>query len=198
MTDKFCTQCGGGNPPQASFCQYCGSPLVGGPSPPLPSASAIPPPSSGAPTGWTGSPVPAAPAPKRRRWGLIVLALVVAFLLVGGLAFVLLPTSPDVVVTGINFSSPDNACGLDGSTDVGFNASSGDTVELTYQISGNNTTANATAPCTVHSVTTSTPGFSITGANVPLAVPANATQLLSFSVNVPDAAFTGVLTLVIT
>ncbi|MCI4330812.1 MAG: hypothetical protein L3K19_03055 [Thermoplasmata archaeon] len=202
MATKFCTQCGGGNLPQASFCQYCGSALMAGPGAPLagalsPSNNPPPPPPPG-PWGGSSYPVGGSAPPKRRRWGLIVVGAVVALLVIGGIAFLFLPSSPDVVVTGINFSSPDNACGLNGLVDNGFNASSGDSIELTYDISGNNTTGNATAPCTIHSVSTSTPGFSVTGADVPLMVPANAMQLLSFSVNVPDSGYTGVLSLVVT
>lgn len=202
MASKYCTQCGGENRLDASFCQYCGTALPAAPSAPLPpsgSGSPTAPPPPAAP-GWTsaGYPPPTPTAPKRRRWGVIILAVIVAFLLVGGVIFLLAPSGPDVVVTGINFTSPDNACGLDGSTDSGFNASAGDSLELTYEISGNTTVGNATAACDLRSIVTTTPGFSLSGANTPLAVPANSTQLLSFSVNVPDATFTGVLTLVLT
>ena len=101
--------------------------------------------------------------------------------------------APQVEVTGINFASPDNACGLDGATDDGFNATPGDSFQLTYSIPN-----NSSALCTISAVTTSTPGFSISGANVPLAIPANGSQLLSFSVNLPNSAYVGILTLVIT
>jgi hypothetical protein len=124
--------------------------------------------------------------------------VVVLVLVVGVVAFFLLPSPPNVEVTGINFSSPDNACGLDGATDTGFNLSTSQSIQFTYEIAGNNTTAGGTAACTINSVSTPTPGFSVTGANVPLSIPANSTQLLSYSVNTPGSAYTGVLTIVIT
>lgn len=160
------------------------------PSAPLPTSP--PPP-------WNPQPYqgPTSGPPQRRRGMRIVVIVVVVILIVGVLAFLLLPSS-NVVVTGINFSSPDDACGLDGATDFGFNDTTDDSVSFTYQISGNNTTDGGTAACQINSVSTSTPGFSISGANVPLSIPANTSQLLSYSVNTPDSPYTGVLTIVLT
>ncbi len=142
---------------------------------------------------------PTAPGPRRPRM-VQVAAVVVAVILVVGVIVFLLPPAPgaSVTVTGIAVSSPDDACGLNGATDDGFNATVGQSIQFTYDISGNSTISGGTAACTIESVSTTTPGFSVTGANVPLSIPANSIQQLSFTMNLPGSAYTGVLTLVIT
>ena len=137
---------------------------------------------------------------------IIIVVFVVILLVFGVIAYFLAPapaSGPAVTVTGINFTSPDNACGLNGAVDpTWYNTTAGQSFSLSYDISGNVTGVvsgvNTTGPCEIHTISTTTAGFSITGANVPLAVPANATQLLGFTVNPPSSAFTGVLTLVLT
>jgi hypothetical protein len=136
----------------------------------------------------------------------IIVVFVVILLVFGVIAYLFAPAStsgPAVTVTGINFTSSDNACGLNGAVDpTWYNTTAGEAFSLSYSISGNVTGnvsgVNTTAPCQITTISTTTPGFSISGANVPLAVPANATQLLGFTVNPPNSAFTGVLTLVLT
>ena len=137
---------------------------------------------------------------------MIIVVFVVVLLVFGAISYLLAPPSasgPAVTITGINFSSPDDACGLDGAVDpTWYNTTAGQSFSLSYEISGNVTGnvsgVNTTAPCQISTLYTTTPGFNITGANVPLAVPANSTQLLGFTVNPPNSAFTGVLTLVLT
>jgi hypothetical protein len=137
---------------------------------------------------------------------LIIVVFVVILLVFGVIAYFLAPapaSGPTVTVTGINFTSSDNACGLNGAVDpTWYNTTAGQSFSLSYDISGNVTGnvsgVNTTAPCEIHTLSTTTPGFNITGANVPLSVPANKTQVLGFTVNPPNSAFTGVLTLVLT
>jgi hypothetical protein len=135
---------------------------------------------------------------------IVLVVIVVVILVLGVISFLLIPASPTIDVTTINFSSADNICGLDGATGDGFNVSSGQSIQLVYNMTGNLTGQNATtgqnitSACTIHTLTTSTPGFSITAANVPLAIPANFTELLSFNVNTPSSSYTGPLTLVLT
>jgi len=170
-------------------------------SAPLPPATPPPPPPGGwGPSPYGGGPIGGPPRRSRARTVLIVVAVVVVVLLVIGVAaYLLLPAAPPAInVTGINFQSPDDACGLNGATDTGFTANESQAMEFTYQISGNNTTNGGTAACTIHTVSTSTPGFSVSGANVPLSIPVNSSQLLSFSVTMPSSSYTGVLTLVMT
>lgn len=130
---------------------------------------------------------------------ILLVVFVVIILVAGALSYLLTPTPPNVTITGINFQSPDDACGLNGATDPNwYNTTASQSLTLSYELSGSNTTAGGTAACQITSVSTTTPGFSITGANVPLAIPANSTQILSFTVNPPGSAFSGVLTIVLT
>lgn len=200
MSSVFCTSCGAPAPAGAAFCSYCGSPIVGGPraaagAPPPPPIPSAPP---AMPPGGYGYPYPPVRAPRRRRtWVVVVVVIVVVILLVGVLALVTSP--PAIDVTGINFVSPDNVCGLAGETSYGFNGTAGQNTELSFQIF-NGLPNNATVGCTMSTLTASTPGFSVSGANLPLTVPPgeNSSQILSFQVNFPSNGYTGVLTLVVT
>ncbi|MGB6443225.1 MAG: hypothetical protein WBF81_08020, partial [Thermoplasmata archaeon] len=75
----------------------------------------------------------------------ILVVFVVVILLVAVASFFFVAPPPNIIVTGINFYSPDDACGLNGATDYGFDANSSTSIEFTYEISGNNTTAGGTA-----------------------------------------------------
>ena len=195
----YCSHCGGSNPDGAGFCQYCGSPLQT--SGPLPSVTPSPPlPSSQGTYTPMGTPPP---PPRRRGLGrtvLIILVVFVVVILVTGVAlYFLAPAPANVQVTGINFQSPDDACGLNGATDPSwYNTTVGQSFALSYEISGNNTTAGGTAACQITAVTTPTAGFGISGADVPLQILANTSQIFSFTVNPPGSSFTGVLTIVLT
>jgi len=130
---------------------------------------------------------------------IVLVVIVVVILILGVVSYLLLPTSsPNINITGVNFFSTDDACGLNGATASGFTANSSQAYPLSFYISGNNTTNGGTAACTINSVSTSTPGFSITGANVPLPVPENESPLLSFTLNCPSSPYSGVLTIEVT
>jgi hypothetical protein len=201
MAAHYCPKCGAVNPATATFCQYCGTVLPPTPSAPLPSYPSAggppPPPQWGAPAY-----APAPPPPPRRRLVLwIIVGFVVLILVVSVIGYFATPPAPsyNVIVTGINFDSPDNACGLDGAFGYGLNASTNESVPLTYDISGaNSSTGTGTLACTIESINSNTSGFSVTGANVPLNIPANGTQVLGFNLNTPADPYTGVLTFVIT
>ncbi len=136
---------------------------------------------------------------RRRRWVVVMVAAVATLLVLGGVLIYDYPGGYPVDVAQINFVSPDNSCGLDGATDNGFNATTGDALNFAYPIVGNASfTGSGTLPCAIHSVTTPTSGFTITGADVPLVVGANATQTLSYVVTCPPSSFVGDLTVVIT
>jgi hypothetical protein len=126
-----------------------------------------------------------------------VVIIVVVIFVVGVLAFLLLPGAPAIQVGTIVVESADNVCGLDGATASGFNASTGNTVPLAFGINGTaGPTPGSSLPCNITSLTTSTAGFNITGANLPLVIPANATETLIFNVVCPGSPYTGDLTLV--
>ncbi len=140
------------------------------------------------------------PPPRRRVWLVIAVVGVVVLLVLGVAAFIFIPnTSPsaNVTVTSIAFTSPDDACGVVGATSHGFNASTGESLKIGVYMYGNST-ATGTAACTIQTISTTTPGFSIAGADVPLVIPANEHATLSFTVNMPGSAYTGTLTLVVT
>jgi hypothetical protein len=142
---------------------------------------------------------PPQPPPQRsasRVWKIVVIAVVLV-VIIGVLAFVLFPSAPAIQVGQINVWSSDNVCGLNDASTYGFNASTGDVVPLSFDITGAPYgTGNATYGCTIMSVTTNSSGFSVSDVNVPLAVPANATEVLNFNVQCPNSTFSGDLNLV--
>jgi hypothetical protein len=207
MAGQFCSHCGGQNPAGAAFCQYCGSPMVGAPAAgtPLPSAPLAAAPAAGAPVwppppgGATGAPMPPpAPPPRRSRRRVWIVVLVVVILIVAVVGVLAYEASQVVSVSQVNFSSPDNTCGLNGVVYYGFNASLGSTVAVGFDMYGNNTTAGGTStgPCTVHSVSSASSGFTIATQNTPLVVPANTTLVLWLNITVPGSSYSGALNLI--
>lgn len=205
MAARYCPQCGAPNAPTASFCQYCGSPLAPTTGGPLPSAGAGPYPPPPPPWGaqpYGGPPAQWAPPPpqppRRRTWLWVLVGFVAIFLVIFIIAaFVLVPVAP-IRVTGIDYQSPDNVCGLNGATDTGFNASEGQVEPFEYQVSGNSTANGGTAACTISTISAITAGFSISGANVPLVIPINTTEDFFFNVTCPTSPYTGILTIELT
>jgi len=202
MASQICPHCGGSNPPGAAFCQFCGSafPTAGGaPLPPSapPSAPAYP----GAAPAWSsGRPVPGPTRPRSRLFTVIVV-IVVVILVLGVLAYLLAPSTapPAIQVPFFLVTSADNVCGLDGASAYGFNASAEASVPQDFEITGASATNwSGTLACTITSVTTDTPGFSLTNVSEPLVVPANETVDLTFSVQCPNADYSGNVTLVMT
>jgi len=94
-----------------------------------------------------------------------------------------------ISVTAIDYTSHDDACGINGDTQPGYTGGSGGSEEITITLGG------GPAGCTVTTVSTTTAGFSISGANVPLKVPSQGSARLSFTVTSPTASYSGVLTL---
>lgn len=129
-----------------------------------------------------------------------MLVIFIAIILVASvISYLVVPAPANVEIIGVNFQSPDDVCGLNGAVDSSYyNTTAGQSFSLSYELSGNNTTSGGTAACEVNSVSTPTAGFSLSGTNVPLAIPENSTQILSFTVNPPGSSFTGVLTLILT
>ena len=201
----ICSHCGGSNPDGATFCQFCGSTL-GPAAPPLPSSLAPPPPPPPPAPAWATGRAGPPGRPRRSLGRTILIALVVIIVIIvviAVIAYLLAP--PAVTITGVNFQSADNACGLNGGSDpTQYNESAGQSFSLSYSILGpsvsygNASIPNGTAACEIQTLTTTTPGFSISGANVPLSIPVNASQILSFNVNPPGSAYTGVLTIFLT
>ena len=147
-----------------------------------PSSTAAPPPPPAQGSG---------PPPRKSRkllWIGIGIVVVVVIVVIAALAYI---GSTKVDVTAINFTSADNACGMAGNTMSGFTTSTGGTQSITLSI----TNSNILLSCTVTSVTANTSGFSISGANTPLTIPAGGSESLSFTVTAPGSSYTGVLTI---
>lgn len=129
----------------------------------------------------------------------IIAAVVVVILLVI-VGFVLVSTAPApssggprVNITGLNVNSPDNACGLNGddSGTVNLNPQGGGFASITWGLPG----PGASVPCTVNSVSTSTPGFELFGS-----FPFNATSFPSVLIvsMLTPSSFNGVLNVTFT
>ena len=167
------------------------------PSAPLPSTSpppgwSLPPPPAGpygAPTG--------VPPPRRRSRALIVVAVVVVIvviLIVAIVAYVLLfAPGPAVQVGDLIIWAPDNVCGLNANPIYfdGYNSSTSSTVPLDLGVPNYNATA-----CTLLGVITNTTGFVLSGVQVPLTIPGDATGSMNLTVTSPGSPFSGNLNLV--
>jgi hypothetical protein len=174
------------------------------PPPPLAPPYAQPPPAGyGAPPAqppYPGQPYYAAPPspPKKKHgplyWiavaiGVIVLVVIV-LVIVSAALIVSTGGANTVAVSAINITSGDNACGANGHSEPGFTTSGGGSVQETITVNG-----GILFSCTVNSVSVSTSGFSLSGANTPLNVPAGGSQSLSFTIHAPNANYNGVLTI---
>jgi hypothetical protein len=178
-----CLHCGGPNPPRALLCQWCGSAL---PQP-------APPPVQAGPStviiretepvlGWRRSPGGVI--------GVVVFIVVVIIIVVAVVSFhpATNPSAPSLNITGLNVISPDNACGLNGddSGTVDLNPSGGGIPFISWGLPG----PSGSLPCTVQSVSTNTPGFSLFGS-----FPYNATTFPSVLIvsMIAPSSFNGVL-----
>jgi len=119
-------------------------------------------------------------------------------LVLGVIAYFLIPPAPTVTITVINFQSSDNTCWLNGASFQGYTANTSETDILTFEITGNNTAGGGTGPCEIHTVSTSTSGFSVSNAVLPLAIAANQTANLTFDLTTPSSGFSGPVTIVLT
>jgi hypothetical protein len=117
-------------------------------------------------------------------------AAIVVLVVVTIAIVVVLASVPVVTVTQIDFTSVDNACGANNS-DVGAGFTVRATASAAVSVTVLNTGANYS--CTIASLTPTTPGFSITGANLPLTVAPQEGLSLNFTVHGPAGGFYGVL-----
>jgi zinc-ribbon domain len=218
MASRYCPKCGAPNSPSAAFCQYCGAALPAATSSPLssgPAAGVPPPPSWGTPppggpsyaappygatpygTPAYGPPPPARPG--RRLWVYVIVGIVVFFVVIAAIGFFLIPAAPAINVSEITFLSTDNACGLANSDWEGFTGNSSQVFYIGFDLNGTaNSTSGGTDACMITTVSAVTAGFSVSGANVPLSIPRNATETLQFNLTCPSSSFNGVLDLSVT
>jgi hypothetical protein len=121
-----------------------------------------------------------------------ILVLVIAGSLVLVVAYVYLPTeiALPIDVTAINITSGDDACGTNGISDTGFDVGLGASINWSLGIED----FSARPSCTIQTITVTTVGFSISGANTPLVVPYGTWQSLSSTILAPHHSYTGALT----
>jgi hypothetical protein len=144
------------------------------------------------PATWVGTPGPPPPPKKSKKLLWIIIGVVVAVVIAVIAVLALIGAAATAVdVTAINYTSADNACGTAGGTSGGFTTSTGGSIQDTLTI----TNGNIFSSCIIATVSATTPGFSISGANVPLTIPASGTLSLSFTITAPSSSYTGVLTI---
>jgi len=135
---------------------------------------------------------PPAPAERKKHgplyWIVVVIAIIVLIVIVVVVATFVFAVATTATITAINITSADDACGVNGQTLPGFVASGGSAQE-TFVVNG-----GIFLSCTISSVSATTSGFSISGANTPLTVPADGSESLSFTVHTPNS-YNGVLTI---
>jgi len=181
----FCSICGNPLTAGSGFCPKCGNP-VGGP------AGALPP---TPPPLFAGAAAPSVQTPAKKRhgplyWVAVVIGIIVLIVIVLVIIAAVVFVSTTVSVSGINFTSSDNECGMNSQTALGFTTSGGASEQVSYIVTG-----GLFLSCTISSVTATTAGFSISGANVPLTVAADGSQTLTFTVHVPSHSYSGILTI---
>ena len=122
----------------------------------------------------------------KSRAALTVVVALAAVLAVLAAVFIVPGSGPTVTVTGVNFVG-NGACGIL-MTAPGFSATPGGAEQFSGRVSNTNPGA-----CTIESIRSETPGFTVTEANVPLVV-APGFGALAWTVQVP-LYYDGILTL---
>jgi hypothetical protein len=119
---------------------------------------------------------------------------------IAAIGYFLIPTAPAINVTEITFQSSENPCGLatNYSNWDGFTANESDVEWIAFSIGGNATPSGGTTSCTISSVSSGTAGFTLSGADTPLSIPANTNETLQFNVTCPATAFSGTLFITVT
>jgi hypothetical protein len=129
-----------------------------------------------------------------------LVGIVVFIVIVGVVGYFLVPAAPAINVTEITFQSADNPCGL--ATNYtnwqGFTANESQVEWISFSVGGNATPGGGTSACTIHSVASGTSGFTLSGADTPLTIPANTNETLQFNVTCPAATFSGDLLISLT
>ncbi len=123
----------------------------------------------------------------------IVVVIVVIILMAVALAVLLAPPKFGVDVNGVNWSGSNSCAGLSGQSTPGFVGPDGGT--LSYSLTVSNPSPNPS--CTIHSISATTSGFSVSGGNLPLTISDGGSTNLAFTINLPGSDYSGVLELVV-
>jgi len=128
-----------------------------------------------------------------RRAALITgFAVLVAAVAVLGIVVLVRPTTPAIDVTAIYIVSTDDACGASGVNWTGYTTGSGGSSGLSIPI----TNPSYVNPCTISTVRSMTPGFSVAGpTDLPATIPGGSSIRLVFVVLSPNGTYHGNLTL---
>jgi hypothetical protein len=171
-------------------CQWCGSSIPQPAAPPVqPSPATVIITERGPGPGWGRSPGGVA--------GVIVFVAFVIIILVAAISLnfsmSMSGSGPSVDITGLNVMSSDNACALNGddSGNINLHPPGGGIPFILWGLPG----PGGSLPCTVQSVSTNTPGFSLFGS-----LPYTATSFpgsLAISMFTPSS-FSGVLNVTFT
>jgi hypothetical protein len=186
-----CPHCGGPNPFAATQCEWCGSALPL-PSRPGPAATLSVEPGGGYRPIESPDPLSA----HRTNFAPVAVGVIVVLMVIFVIALMAssvpssssppgFPTSPpvsSVVVTEIYAVSPDDVCGLNGSSEAGF-SDPGGTVQGVLWTVVNTTGPNL--PCTITSLSTNTSGF-LVFAQTPVTLDASDAQF-SFELSTPSS-----------
>jgi hypothetical protein len=148
-------------------------------------------------------PLVGTPASRRSKNRAIVIVVVVVLVIAGGIgAYLYYVQTQNVDVNAFLSYSPNNVCGLAAnpvSWTPGFNDTPGAVDEFEIPVPNFNFTS-----CTVHGLTTNSSGFSISGQDVPLAIPAATISggpgsgNLFFNLTLPGSSWSGNVNLIFT
>jgi hypothetical protein len=96
-------------------------------------------------------------------------------------------------ITGVNYQV--SGCGFNSFTGTGGTTDAGTTATFTSTWHYNGFLGFGS--CTINSVSTDTPGFSLVSSNAPLVINGGSTQTLTVTVETPSSSYTGVLDIIV-
>jgi hypothetical protein len=133
-------------------------------------------------------------APRRRRTWTVILAAVIVVLAAVAVYLFLGAPGPETHVRAILLDSPDDACGLADEMLAlhGYNSSGTAATTVAFRLPNLNGSS-----CTIESIGTSTPGFSVGGVALPISIAARGSVGVSVSLGPPASSYTGNVTLVL-
>jgi hypothetical protein len=140
-------------------------------------------------------PKPPPPEPPDKPYGavflMVITILVVAIFVTLALQSQKPINSPTTNVAAIEITSYDDVCRTNGQSEPGFYTDAGNLEPETFSIRNN----DGQGSCTIGTISATTTGFNVSGANVPLSVPAGESENLTFNLTTPLYSFNGVLTI---
>jgi hypothetical protein len=119
---------------------------------------------------------------------IVAVIVVVLILVVAVVALQFLAAPAGVTVNYINIWANDNACGYNANPTsyYGFNSSTGQSQTFVFPFQNYNSTA-----CTIHSLTTNSSGFAISGFVVPIQIAGNGTANVTITITSPGSPYNG-------